>query len=60
VAPGLTTVRQPLAEMGGTAVGILLRLLERRHSGPLQVELPTQLVVRGSTGPPREVLEQLE
>jgi LacI family transcriptional regulator len=60
VAPGLTTVRQPLAEMGGTAVGLLLRLLERRHSGALQIELPTQLVVRGSTGPAREVLAQLE
>jgi LacI family transcriptional regulator len=53
VAPGLTTVRQPLAEMGRIAVGLLLRLLERR-SGPLQIELPTRLVVRESTGPPRE------
>jgi LacI family transcriptional regulator len=52
VSPRLTTVRQPLAEMGRTAVGLLLRLLEPRRSGPLQIELPTRLVVRGSTGPP--------
>ena len=60
VSPGLTTVRQPLAEMGRTAVGLLLRLLEPRRSGPLQIELPTRLVVRGSTGPPRETIEKLE
>jgi LacI family transcriptional regulator len=53
VAPRLTTVRQPLAQMGRTAVGLLLRLLEPARSGPLQIELPTRLVVRGSTGPPR-------
>jgi len=60
VSPRLTTVRQPLAEMGRTAVGLLLRLLERRRSGPLQIELPTRLVVRGSTGPPRERRGQRE
>jgi LacI family transcriptional regulator len=53
VSPRLTTVRQPLAEMGRTAVGLVLRLLEGRRSGPLQIELPTRLVVRGSTAPPR-------
>jgi len=52
VTPGLTTVRQPLAEMGRAAVELLLRLLEPSHSGPMQLELPTRLVVRGSTGPP--------
>jgi LacI family transcriptional regulator len=54
VAPRLTTVRQPLAQIGRTAVGLLLRLLEPPRSGPLQIELPTRLVVRGSTGPPPE------
>jgi LacI family transcriptional regulator len=52
VAPRLTTVRQPLSEMGRTAVGLLLRLAEPRR-GPVQIELPTPLVVRGSTGLPR-------
>jgi LacI family transcriptional regulator len=54
VTPGLTTVRQPLAEMGRMAVSLLLRLLEGRPRETVQVELATKLVVRGSTGrPPR-------
>ncbi len=53
VAPRLTTVRQPLAQMGRTGVGLLVRLLEKRRPGPVQIELPTRLVVRGSTGPPK-------
>jgi LacI family transcriptional regulator, galactose operon repressor len=52
VTPSLTTVRQPLAEMGRTAVGILVRLLENKRSETLHVQLGTRLVVRESTGPP--------
>jgi LacI family transcriptional regulator len=52
VAPALTTVRQPLSEMGRTAVHVLVRLLERRTSETPHIELPTRLVVRESTGPP--------
>lgn len=48
--PALTTVRQPLAELGRTAVSILLRQLENRRLEPLRVELQTRLVVRSSTG----------
>ena len=48
--PALTTVRQPLAEMGRTAVSLLLRQLENRRFEPLRVELETKLVVRDSTG----------
>ena len=50
VAPALTTVRQPLSEIGRTAVGVLVRLLERRtgEAAP-RIELPTRLVVREST-----------
>jgi LacI family transcriptional regulator len=54
VSPRLTTVRQPLAQMGRTAVALLLRLLAPSRPGPLQIELPTRLVVRGSTAPPRD------
>jgi LacI family transcriptional regulator, galactose operon repressor len=50
-SPELTTVRQPLAEMGRTAVSLLLRQLENRQFEPLRVELGTRLVVRESTGP---------
>jgi LacI family transcriptional regulator len=53
VTPMLTTVRQPLAEMGRTAVSLLVRLLERQHFETLHVELATRLVVRDSTAPPR-------
>lgn len=49
--PALTTVRQPLAELGRTAVSLLLRQLENRRLEPLRVELETRLVVRDSTGP---------
>ena len=49
LTPGLTTVRQPLAEMGRMAVNLLVRLLENQDQAPLQVELATTLVVRGST-----------
>ncbi|MFL6012495.1 MAG: LacI family DNA-binding transcriptional regulator [Gaiellaceae bacterium] len=52
VTPTLTTVRQPLAEMGRTAVSLLTRLLERQRFETLHVELATRLVVRESTGPP--------
>ena len=51
--PGLTTVRQPLAELGRTAVSLLLRQLENRRLEPLRVELETRLVIRDSTAPPR-------
>src|SRR5438552_10897735 len=53
VTPALTTVRQPLAEMGRTAVSLLTRLLERQRFETLHIELATRLVVRESTGPPR-------
>jgi LacI family transcriptional regulator len=52
VTPALTTVRQPLAEMGRTAVSLLNRLLERQRFETLHVELATRLVVRDSTAPP--------
>jgi LacI family transcriptional regulator len=52
VTPALTTVRQPLAEMGRTAVSLLMRLVERQRFETLRVELGTRLVVRESTAPP--------
>jgi len=49
-SPLLTTVRQPLEEMGRMAVTLLMRLLERHQLEALHVELATELIVRGSTG----------
>jgi LacI family transcriptional regulator len=51
VTPALTTVRQPLAEMGRMAVSLLLRLLENQRVDALRIELATKLVVRESTAP---------
>ena len=49
--PQLTTVRQPLQEMGRMAVSLLIRLLDRHELEALHVELATELIVRGTTGP---------
>jgi len=51
VTPPLTTVKQPLVEMGRMAVSILTRILENHQFEPLHVELATTLIVRQSTGP---------
>jgi LacI family transcriptional regulator len=49
VTPMLTTIRQPLAEMGRMAVSLLERLIEGQRIDVLHVELRTQLIVRGTT-----------
>ncbi len=51
VSPALTTVRQPLAEMGRIAVSLLLRLIENQSVETLRIELATRLIVRDSTAP---------
>jgi LacI family transcriptional regulator, galactose operon repressor len=49
--PNLTTIRQPLAELGRMGVSLLLRLIEGQRLDALRIELATTLVVRDSTGP---------
>lgn len=49
VHPGLTTVRQPMAEMGRAAANTLLALIAGLDVATQQVSLPTELVVRAST-----------
>ena len=54
VHPALTTVRQPLAEMGATAVDLLVRLMQQEAVDTLHLEPFTRLVVRDTTAtPPR-------
>jgi LacI family transcriptional regulator len=53
VMPALTTVRQPLAELGRTGVSLLTRLLEGQRIDALRMELSTRLVVRETTAPPK-------
>ena len=47
--PPLTTVRQPLSEMAGTATRMLLSLVAGEDLETARVELATPLVVRAST-----------
>jgi len=56
--PALTTVRQPIEEKGHTAAAALTALIERAKSGSAKGRvrhfvLPTELIVRNSTAPPR-------
>ncbi len=54
-APPLTTVRQPLVEMGRVAAGMLMQLIAGEELAMRQVELVTTLVERESTAPPGAV-----
>ena len=51
--PGLTTVRQPLREMGVTAAETLLRRINapKKSPYPKTITIEPELVVRGSTAP---------
>jgi LacI family transcriptional regulator len=50
--PSLTTVRQPLAEMGQRGAQVLLeRIANREASYPAEIMMEPELVVRESTGP---------
>ncbi len=51
--PPLTTVRQPLAEMAGLGVWMLIDILAGKEPANPQVVLDPALIVRQSTGPPR-------
>jgi len=50
--PALSTVRVPAYEMGDLAVASLLDMIENGSSGAHRYCLDTELVVRGSCGPP--------
>jgi LacI family transcriptional regulator len=51
-SPPLTTIRQPLSEMGMLAARTALRLARGERIETPRVELATDLVVRDSTAPP--------
>jgi LacI family transcriptional regulator len=51
-SPPLTTVRQPLEEMGGLAARMILNLARRKPLESPRMELSTRLVERASTAPP--------
>ncbi len=49
---GLTTVRQPMRELGGRAARMLDEVITGARTDPRHDVLPTELVVRTTTGPP--------
>jgi LacI family transcriptional regulator len=54
IFPALTTIAQPIEEMGTIGVRLLLNRIARRDAPCQRVQLSTRLVVRESTGPPGE------
>jgi len=54
VYPPLTTVQQPLEQMGRVATQILLGILKNPDKDAGRIELPTELIIRSSTSAPRD------
>jgi LacI family transcriptional regulator len=48
--PPLTTVRQPSEQMGQNGVDLLVTLIERSSALSIKRELPTELIIRKTTG----------
>jgi DNA-binding LacI/PurR family transcriptional regulator len=53
VTPRLTTVAQPMADLGRVAAQLLLERIQGLSGGSVQRLLPPELIVRESTGPAR-------
>lgn len=51
--PALTTIRQPLAEMGRKATELLLRRINYPEQPAQQIKLATELVERATCAPPK-------
>jgi LacI family transcriptional regulator len=54
MSPPLTTIHQPLVEIGKMAANMLLRLIAGQPLDSNHVELSTSLVIRESCAPPRQ------
>jgi LacI family repressor for deo operon, udp, cdd, tsx, nupC, and nupG len=52
VDPPLTTIAQPMREIGEGTVRLLLEILEGNRIAPVSITLPHTLHIRASTGPP--------
>jgi LacI family repressor for deo operon, udp, cdd, tsx, nupC, and nupG len=51
--PPLTTIAQPMREIGEGTVRLLLEILRGDEIKPVSVTLPHHLTLRSSTAPPR-------
>ena len=51
--PAITTVRQPLEEIGRMAATLLTRMIDGQKVDPIRLELGARLIVRDSTAPVR-------
>jgi LacI family transcriptional regulator len=58
-SPPLTTVRQPLRDMGGVALRTALRLAAGERLDSHHVELATELIIRHSTAPPAHLVGEV-
>jgi len=52
--PALTTVCSPRQEIGRRAVEALMTTIERPAEGGIETLIPTHLIIRNSTAPPRK------
>jgi LacI family transcriptional regulator len=52
-SPGLSTVHQPMQRLGAAAAQLVLSLMRDEPLETTHVVLPTRLVLRGTTAPPR-------
>ncbi|MCS5734080.1 LacI family DNA-binding transcriptional regulator [Herbiconiux daphne] len=51
--PALTTIRQPMQKLGAAAAGLLVALMNGETPAQTHIRLPTRLVPRATTAPPR-------
>jgi DNA-binding LacI/PurR family transcriptional regulator len=56
IAPGLTSVRIPVIELGVSAGTLLMSLIRGEEPDQQHYQLDTQFIIRGSTAPPRTYL----
>lgn len=54
VQPALTTIRQPLRQMGEQAALLLMEAIAKKSTGEPELCIEPELIVRGSTAPPRK------
>ncbi|MHC1784182.1 MAG: LacI family DNA-binding transcriptional regulator [Anaerolineaceae bacterium] len=54
IRPALTTIRQPLEQMGRVATQMLMEILQNPDIKPKRIELPTEIIIRDSTAKPKD------